>query len=171
MCNPGMPGNEADDEDLVLVGGRIDVRGFRNNFPVCRYDVSMKHVFWIIVSLYIPKTLRSVRSSGMVVHPLAAGRSPTDDFSSLLLSLRFTRQREDNRFCSFPQRGRRGVKKKDRWRWTFQFAPAVFFGILAYRSDNRFCSMQIYFFSLLLGNDIRTFSFMGSKDPSLDKLA
>ena len=33
-------------------------------------------------------------------------------FSSLLLSLRFTRQREDSRFCSFPQRGRRGVKKK-----------------------------------------------------------
>ena len=51
-----MQGNKADDEDLVLVGGRADVRGFWNNFPVCRYDVSMKHVFWIIVALPIQKT-------------------------------------------------------------------------------------------------------------------
>lgn len=44
--------------------------------------------------------------------PLPLGVPRPMIFSSLLLSLRFTRQREDNRFCSFPQRGRRGVKKK-----------------------------------------------------------
>ncbi|MBR2075575.1 MAG: hypothetical protein IJ977_10070, partial [Fibrobacter sp.] len=54
-------------------------------------------------------------------------------------------------------KGGGGGQKKDRWRWTFQFAPAVFFGILAYRSDSRFCSMQIYFFSLLLVSFLGTF--------------
>ena len=107
------------------------------------------------------------RSTGLVVHPLAAGRSPTDD---ILFPWVYSTERGQP-FLFVPPKGAEGGQKKYRWRWTFQFTPAVFFGILAYRSDSRFCSMQIYFFSLLLENDIRTFSFMGSKDPSLDKSA
>ena len=73
----------------------------------------MKHIFWIIALLHIQKThsVGCARREWWSI-PLPHWRSPTDDFSSLLLSLRFTRQREDSRFCSFPQRGRRGVKKK-----------------------------------------------------------
>ena len=38
------------------------------------------HVFWIIRFTPTSKRpIRLARSSGMVVHPLAAGRSPTED--------------------------------------------------------------------------------------------
>ena len=50
-----MPGNEADDENLVLVGGRADVPCIFDHFLVCRYASQVKHVFWIIVSLPHPK--------------------------------------------------------------------------------------------------------------------
>lgn len=122
------------------------------------------HVFWIIRFTPTSKRpIRVARSSGMVVHPLAAWRSPTDDFFSLSLKAFNGR----TAFRPFPQGGGGGYKKIP----LEMDIPIRSSGSSFHRIGSAFDRCKGTTFFPIVGIHFPYFSFLGSGDPSLDKLA